>query len=364
MNHEKLRWGILGSANIARKNWQAIRNSGNNVVVTVASRSVERAREYVVQNQIHAPMGAAVRAHGSYEELLADPQVDAVYVPLPTGLRKEWVIRAAEAGKHVACEKPCATSVADLHEMIEACRRRKVQFMDGVMMMHSARLAKVRETLEDGTSVGELRRMESSFSFCGPEDFLKSNIRMHSELEPDGCLGDLGWYPIRYMLWVMRWEMPVSVEGRYLTTAGRGDSPRPIPMECKADLRWKSGVSASFYCSFRTENQQFMTLSGTKGYLHMSDFVLPFFGAEAAFEVTNSAFLVRGCDFNMEPRRRRIAVEEYSNSMPNAQEANLYRAFAEQVRSGVLNEEWPESVLRTQIVMEQVRDSALKAGAS
>src|SRR6186713_2829391 len=122
----KLRWGILGTANIARKNWQAMRNSGNNIVTAVASRSEVRARAYIDANQAQVPIGAAVTAHGGYEALIADPNVDAVYVPLPTGLRKEWVIRAANAGKHIVCEKPCATSVADLREMLAACRSHHV----------------------------------------------------------------------------------------------------------------------------------------------------------------------------------------------------------------------------------------------
>ena len=358
MNQPKLRWGILGTANIARKNWQGIRNSGNSIVSAVASRSVDRARAFIDKCQAHAPMGSVVTPHGSYEALLADPNVDAVYVPLPTGLRKEWVIKAANAGKHVVCEKPCTTSVADLREMIAACERNRVQFMDGVMFMHSERLPKIREVLDDGQSVGQLRRISAVFSFNAPDDFLSGNIRMHSQLEPFGCLGDLGWYCIRFMLWAMNWEMPVSVTGHLLASQGRADSPDQVPMECSAELVFPSGVSAGFYCSFQTENQQLMTLSGTKGYLHMPDFVLPFFGSDVGFEVTNSVFNVRGCDFNMEPRVQRIAVNEYSNSRPNAQEANLFRNFAQQVQSGRLNPLWPEIALKTQEVMEAVFASA------
>jgi predicted dehydrogenase len=181
---------------------------------------------------------------------------------------------------------------------------------------------------------------------------------MHSQLEPFGCLGDLGWYCLRFMLWAVNWEMPTSVTGRLLASQGRGDSPQPVPMELSAELVFPGGVSAGFYCSFQTENQQFMTLSGTKGYLHMPDFVLPFFGSDVGFELTNSVFNVRGCDFNMEPRVQRIAVNEYSNSTPNAQEANLFRNFSAQVQSGRLNPLWPESALKTQIVMEAVLKAA------
>lgn len=354
MAESKLRWGILSTANIARKNWQAIRNSGNSIVTAVASRSSERAQSFIDECQSHAPMGNQPMAHGNYDALLADPNVDAVYIPLPTGLRHEWVIKTSNAGKHVICEKPCGSSVNEVLEMIAACERNKVQFMDGVMFMHSERLRKIREVLDDGESVGRLRRMSSVFSFCAPDDFLTSNIRMDSKLEPFGCLGDLGWYSIRFMLWAMNWEMPKSVSGRLLATHQSTDKAKSIPMEFSAELNFSDGVSGTLYCSFQTENQQFMTLSGTKGYLHMPDFVLPFFGSETEFTVTNSVFEKLGCDFNMEPRTRRITVNEYSNSTPNAQEANLYRNFADQVRSGSLNPLWPEMALKTQQVMEML----------
>src|SRR5215212_5260831 len=135
--HAKLvRWGILSTANIARKNWKAIRNSGNGTVVAVASRSLPRAEQFINECQAHTPMGNDVKAFAGYDELLASKEIDAVYIPLPTGLRKEWVLRAAPAGKHIVCEKPCAISVTDLRDMIDACRRHHVQFMDGVMFMH------------------------------------------------------------------------------------------------------------------------------------------------------------------------------------------------------------------------------------
>src|SRR6185295_4069158 len=118
---------------------------------------VERSRRFIDACQAAAPMAVAPRALGSYEELLAAKDVDAVYIPLPTGLRKEWVIRAAQAGKHIVCEKPCALSVDDLHEMIDACRKHHVQFIDGVMFMHSRRLDAMREVLNDGVSVGQVK---------------------------------------------------------------------------------------------------------------------------------------------------------------------------------------------------------------
>src|SRR5439155_27322971 len=137
-------------------------------------------------------------AWGSYPELLGRDDIDAVYLPLPTGIRKEWVLRAARAGKHVLCEKPCAVSSADLRAMLDACRENRVQFMDGVMFMHSQRLPLLRQTLDDGRSIGSVRRITSQFSFMPADEFLTTNIRASNLLEPLGCLGDLGWYNIRF----------------------------------------------------------------------------------------------------------------------------------------------------------------------
>src|SRR5262249_18689447 len=105
MSQAPCRWGVLGTANIARKNWKAIRNAGNSAVVAVASRDAGRARRFIDECQAEAPLAPAPVACGSYGELLARPDIDAVYIPLPTGVRKEWVMRAAAAGKHVLCEK-------------------------------------------------------------------------------------------------------------------------------------------------------------------------------------------------------------------------------------------------------------------
>jgi predicted dehydrogenase len=354
----KLRWGFLSTAQIARKNWKAIRNTGNATVVAVASRDVKRSRQFIESCQAEASMEAVPKAYGSYEELLADSEVDAVYIPLPTGLRKEWVLRSAAAGKHIVCEKPCATSVAELIEMIEACRDHKVQFMDGVMFMHSRRLEAIRGVLNDLAGFGQMRRISSSFSFLADEGFFKSNIRASSVLEPYGCLGDLGWYCIRFALWARGEQLPRRVIGRILSEVAGPGSPAPVPTEFFGELFFDEGVSCSFYCSFRAHDEQWVTVSGTKGYVRVPDFVLPFFGNEMAIELTNASFQVSGCDFNMEERRRRIAVAEYSNSHPGSQETNLFRNFSSQVQSGKLNEAWPAMALKTQQVMNACFESA------
>ena len=107
-----------------------------------------------------------------------------------------------------------------------------------------------------------------------------------------------------------------------------------------------------------TANEQCAKVSGTKGYLRLADFVVPFHGPELTFEVNRAVHNVRGCDFDMEAEWRRFTVPEFSNSDPSAQETNLFRDFARQVRTGTLNESWPEMALKTQRVMEACFDSA------
>src|SRR5208283_1686077 len=164
MSQAICRWGILGAANIARKNWLAICNAENCSLTAVASRDLERCRRFIAECQQHAPIDPSPHAFDSYEELLASDKVDAVYVPLPTGIRKAWLIRAAEAGKHVLSEKPVAATAGDVQEILAACRRNGVQFMDGVMFMHSRRTDQIREVVNDGESIGQIRRIVSQFS--------------------------------------------------------------------------------------------------------------------------------------------------------------------------------------------------------
>jgi hypothetical protein len=99
-----------------------------------------------------------------------------------------------------------------------------------------------------------------------------------------------------------------------LSASGRPDSPDTVPMEFSAELRFPEGLSASFYCSFLTENQQWANVSGSKGFVHLRSFVLPFYGGEAGFDVTNAVLDVRGSDFNMHDRTRRVSSYEYSNN--------------------------------------------------
>jgi len=356
MTERHCRWGILGAAGIARKNWQAIRHAGNGRLVAVASRSEKRAAAFIAECQARVSHDPAPRAIGGYAELLACDDIDAVYIPLPTGLRKEWVLAAAAAGKHVLCEKPCGVDADEVREITGACTKAGVQFMDGVMFMHNDRLTALRRELDGGEAVGTIRRLATQFSFLAPDDFFTDNIRLDPRLEPLGSLGDLGWYCIRMILWTMRYEMPVSLTARMIREHGS------VPVSLSAELVFPGGVTASFYCSFDNEHQQWMHISGTKGHIVMSDFVLPFHGPGLAFEVEQPHFNVEGCYFHMERHSRRVATREYSDSHATAQETKLFRTFGELVLSGKPDPLWPEISLKTQIVLDASLLSSREGG--
>ncbi len=255
--------GNLGYGGDLRKNWLAIRNAENCSLTAVASRDLERCRRFIADCQQHAPFDPPPHAFGSYDSLLASDKVDAVYAPLPTGIRKAWLIRAAEAGKHVLSEKPVAATASDVQEILAACRRNGVQFMDGVMFMHSQRFDRVRKVVNDVESIGQIRRIVSQFSFGAPPEFFQGNIRAHSALEPLGCLGDLGWYCIRFALCMLDGKLPTRVYGHLLASHGRPDSPAQVPTEFSAELFYPEGVSASLYCSFLAEIRQWANVGGT-----------------------------------------------------------------------------------------------------
>ncbi|YCM44499.1 Gfo/Idh/MocA family oxidoreductase [Verrucomicrobiaceae bacterium 227] len=359
-----LRWGILGSAGIARKNWEAIKNSGNGIVSAVASRDVTKAQRFIEECQAEVPFAEVPRAIGGYEEILRADDVDAVYIPLPTGLREEWVIKAAESGKHVMCEKPCAVNSGALEAMTEACAANNVQFMDGVMFMHSARMPMLREALNDPANIGAIKRISSAFTFCAPPEFFGDNIRASSALEPAGALGDLGWYTIRATLFVMNYEMPTSLRATMLSTTSREDSPNPVPSELSAELFFAKGVSATFYNSFLTGNQQWFHVGGTKGHLRIDDFALPFSGEDLGFVVSNPEFTQDGCKFAMRNHQSEFSVEEKGNNDPNAQESKLFRTFAKLALGGTPDPFWPEISLKTQRVLDACLHSAQNGGVT
>lgn len=353
------RWGILSTASIAKKNWHSIINAGNGRIVAVGSRSADSAQRFIAECQASVPTSYVVEAVEGYDALIGRPDIDALYIPLPTAIRTDWAIKAARAGKHIVVEKPCGVSASDLERIIEAAAASGVQFMDGVMFMHSARLNAMRSILDDGESVGDIRRIASHFSFNADDAWIQSN----SAVEPAGCLGDVGWYNIRLALFAMNYRMPVEVRGRILRGVKRPDGASVVPTEFAGELFFDNGVSAAIYNAFNTSSQQWAYISGSKGCLHIKDFVLPHYGNEVSFTVSKEDFGKEGCFFNLEPHDQTISLPEYSNNHPTAQETGLFRTFANLVLSGARDPFWPDVSLKTQRIMDALLISAESNGS-
>ena len=358
MNQTICRWGILGAAFIARKNWQSIRDAEHASLVAVASRNIQRAKAFINECQASAPHEVVPEAIGSYEALLARADIDAVYIPLPTGLRKEWVIKAAKAGKHVLVEKPVGCNAKDVAEIIAACQDNHVQFMDGVMFMHGQRLKHLRQVMDQ--EVGAVRHIATQFSFKADAAFQKENIRAQSELEPLGCLGDLGWYCLRFTLWAMNEESPVLVTGRIHSETAPDMNGQSVPLAFSGTLTFAKGASASFHCCFNAAHAQWAIVSGENALLQVSDFVLPFSGDQVQYSLTRSIFVVDGCRADMHAGQQTKALTEPSNNASGSQESQLFEDFSKLVLSKNINPRWPRISLLTQKTLDACLISALQ----
>ncbi|CAI0385098.1 unnamed protein product [Linum tenue] len=276
-----IRFGIMGCADIARKVSRAINLAPNARIAAVASRSLEKAAAFARANNLPPD----TKIHGSYESLLDDPDIDVVYLPLPTTLHLKWATLAAQKKKHVLLEKPVAVTVAELDQILAACVANGVQFMDGTMWVHHPRTAKMREFLDDKHRFGELRTIHSCFTFAAPDSFLKDNIRVKPDLDSLGALGDAGWYGVRAILWAAGYHLPkTAVATRALVLSEQG-----VILACGASLHWEDGKSATFHCSFLTHMTMFLTAIGTQGTLQLNDFIIPFEEHEASFSTASQA---------------------------------------------------------------------------
>lgn len=158
MAETPLRFGILGCANIARKVSRAMILSPNSTIVAIGSRSLEKAVEFAKENGFPA----SAKAYGSYDAVLDDPEVEAVYIPLPTSLHLKWAVLAAQKKKHLLLDKPVALNVKELDLILEACESSGVQFMDATMWMHHPRTVKMKEFLSDPQRFGLLKAVINS----------------------------------------------------------------------------------------------------------------------------------------------------------------------------------------------------------
>ena len=233
---KKIRWGVLGTAGIARGcTIPGMQQAENCIMTAIAGRSMEKAEAFKQEFGFE-------KAYGSYEALLADPEVEAVYIPLPNELHCEWAIKAMQAGKHVLCEKPLAPTVAEIEQMIACAKENNVLLMEAFAYLHSPIVAAVKADLE---KIGDILYMESAFM---TSDYDVSNIRMRRETF-GGCTYDLGCYCTSQILWMLDDE-PETVQACARFT------DRKIDNLTTGLLSFKSGAKANFTCGMLLATDQ------------------------------------------------------------------------------------------------------------
>ncbi|MBW4082154.1 Gfo/Idh/MocA family protein [Paenibacillus sp. S150] len=251
---QKLRWGIMGCAQIATGSvMPAIQESETGIIQAVASRGLDKSS--AVAKEFGVP-----QAYGSYEELLAAPDIDAVYIPLPNHLHREWVIRAAQAGKHVLCEKPIALSSREAAEMVSACRKAGVHLAEAYMYRHHPRIAELQEIIASG-EIGDLRSIRGTFTYNDAED--TSNIRFKSAWG-GGSLYDVGCYPLSAARLLFGAE-PEAATVQAIFSAEHDN----VDMMASGLVEFPGGVSLIFDCGMWAYNRQLLEVLGTEGRIEL-----------------------------------------------------------------------------------------------
>jgi|SRR5581483_4408587 len=273
MPNDRVRWGVLGAARIATKKViPAMLKSEWCDIVAIASRNLEKARESAAELQIP-------KAFGFYEDVLADPEVEAVYIPLPNHLHVPWSIRAAEAGKHVLCEKPIAMSVDECRKLMDARDRTGVKVGEAFMVRTHPQWLRARELVRSGT-IGDLRAVTCVFSFFNRE---AGNIRNVAEFG-GGAVMDIGCYPIQLSRFLFG-EEPVTV-----AAAIDRDPQFEVDRLSSAILTYPSG-----HCVFTVSTQlvyyQRFQILGTQGRVEVEVPVNPMPERPSRLIVDNGADL-------------------------------------------------------------------------
>jgi xylose dehydrogenase (NAD/NADP) len=260
-----LRWGILSTANITD---QLLDSGTDQEFVAVGSRDGARADAYAREKGI-------ARAHGSYEALLADPDVDAIYNPLPNSLHVEWSIRALEAGKHVLCEKPLTRHPEDVDRVFDVAEREGRVLAEAFMWRHHPQVARARELL-DGGAIGDLRVIRSAFAYVqgNPDD-----IRLQASLDGGGLM-DVGCYCVSGCRTVAGAE-PESASAVYVS-GGHGG----VDVSLVATLRFPGDLLAHFDCGLSYTGGGALEAVGTDGSLLLTD---PWHGNDPIIELRRGA---------------------------------------------------------------------------
>jgi predicted dehydrogenase len=243
-----LRWGILGAARINRRFVPGLKDVRQTIAI-IGSRDRARAEAAAAEH-------GAERA-GTYEEVLNAPDVDVVYIPLANSLHRPWTLRAAEAGKHVLCEKPLAPNPADCATMVAAAERHGVHLVEAFMYRYHPQWKLVWQVVEAGT-IGPIQMLRAAFQFPLRD---RTNVRLSAELQ-GGALQDVGCYCVNVARWFL--GEPSRVRGIAADRQGVG-----VDTHSAAVLEFPSGALALLSCSFETTGRQVVELIGDRGLIEV-----------------------------------------------------------------------------------------------
>jgi predicted dehydrogenase len=257
-----VRWGVISTANINQAVLAGARESDRVDVVAVASRDQARAEAYARRHGIE-------RAYGSYEALLADGDVEAVYISLPNSLHVEWSVRALEAGLHVLCEKPLGRVATEVERAFDAADRAGRFVSEAFMWRHNPQTARLRDVVESGT-IGTLRQIRAAFSFTLDDE---RNVRLRGELD-GGALMDVGCYCVSGSR--LLGGEPESVLGTQVI--GRTG----VDVRFTGVLQFPGGVTAQFHCGFDLPAESRLEAIGSEGSMLLLD---PWHARRPGFEV-------------------------------------------------------------------------------
>jgi predicted dehydrogenase len=327
-----LRWGILSTANIGvGKVIPGLQASQRSEVVAIASREAGRA-------EAAARALAIPRAHGSYEALLADPDVDAVYIPLPNHLHAEWAIAAARAGKHVLCEKPLAMTAAEAQAIVDAGREAGIVLVEAFMYRQHPSWVAVRDLVASGR-IGRLVAVDSWFSYHLKDP---TNIRNIREVG-GGALYDIGCYSVNLSRMLFGDE-PKAVAATIVRDPGSG-----VDILTSAILSFAAGT-ATFTSATQVEPDQRVSIYGTAGRIEVE---IPF---NIPPDRPSRVFVIAGGDPPVAPA---IEVLEFAPADPYAVQADR---FAEAVLDGApLPLSGDDSVANMRVI-ERIFEVAREAG--
>ncbi len=237
-------WGVLGYARIAK----------NSIIPAIARADNARVYGVASRHRDELPVGEWQKSYGDYAALLADDAIQAVYIPLPNSLHKEWVIRSLEVGKHVLCEKPIGLTADEAREMQQVAKQQNRLLMEAFMYQYTDRVRVIKQVLESG-ELGELRHINVSFRFLLDRP---GTIKMQPALG-GGALYDVGCYPVNF-IGMVTGRLPVSCKAVSETEQG-------VDTNLSALLQYDDGLIANIHCGFNAFGRNYAEIIGTKGML-------------------------------------------------------------------------------------------------